>query len=73
MSSLYACIIRTADDDILTDIIVSDNWLKVVEEMSNNTEEGIEEVHMCAIATVEDEPTTAQRNEAIRWIARHLV
>ena len=72
MSSLYASIIRTSDDDILTEIQVAENYLDNVNRIQSSIgDTKIEEVHMCAIAET-SEPTLQQKDLAIKWIKRHL-
>lgn len=72
MSSLYASIVRTSDDDILTEIQVAENYLDNVSRIQNAIGDvKIEEVHMCAVADT-DKPTLQQKDLAIKWINRHL-
>lgn len=69
--SFYACIIRTADDDILTDTVVAKDWMAVVKHAESAVGNDILEVHMCAIADT-DEPTEEMRSEAQWWLTRQL-
>lgn len=69
---LYACVMRTTNGDVLTDIVIRKNWLDVVDRAKAEVSEDIYEVHMSLIGEVDGEPTQAQRDEAIKWIARHI-
>ena len=72
MKSLYACIIRTSDDDILTEVQVANDWLDNVTKIQGALpdKEGWA-VHMCSVAQT-DEPTEEQMELAEEWIRRHL-
>lgn len=69
---LYACVMRTTDGDVLTDIVIRKNWLDVVDRAKEEVSKDIYEVHMCLIGEVDGEPTQSQRDEAIKWIAKHI-
>ncbi len=74
MSTLYACIIRTDDDDILTDIRIAKDYIDVVAGIEKELDRKVCEVHMCSIALLDkdEQPTILMRDLAMQWINRHL-